>query len=151
MERERDSQLDRLAAKLRDQGIPPERDLWPEIDAAIARRERAGLGRRNPPWWRLAVAAAAVLMLAIGYRELAGPLPGGGPERMAPTTETVAQAAERPAQAGGLATLDQALQQLQEALDADPHNLSLSRLVLMVHQARSELLCKTLTTGPRVG
>ncbi|MBE0565233.1 MAG: hypothetical protein IH621_04685 [Krumholzibacteria bacterium] len=148
MERERDSRLDRLAAKLRDEGVAPERDLWPEIDAAITRRERAGLGRKSLPWWRMAGAAAAVLILAVGIGTM---LPGGGPEGPAPAGPEVVRMTTEPAETGGMATLDRALEQLEEALAADPDNLSLSRLVLMVHKTRSELLRRNLTTGLRVG
>ena len=48
-------------------------------------------------------------------------------------------------------SIDQALAQLEAALAADPENLSLSRLVLMVHKSRGELLRKSLTAGLRVG
>ena len=40
---------------------------------------------------------------------------------------------------------------IKAALAADPENLSLSRLVLMVHRTRGELLRKTPTTGLRAG
>lgn len=148
MERERDSQLDRLAAKLRDEGVPPGRDLWPEIDAAITRREQAGAGRKSPSWWRPAVAAAAVLVLAVGLGTL---LPDRGPRGPVPGGTDLAQMTTMPAETGGMATLDRALEQLEEALAADPDNLSLSRLVLMVHKTRSELLRRNLTSGLRVG
>jgi AcrR family transcriptional regulator len=152
MERDKDRQLERLAAQLRDEGVQPQRDLWPEIDTEIARRETAGRRRPTLPWWRLAAAAAAVAALVLGSRLL---LPGSGAPPAGPTardqaTAQVAAAAE-PGPESGLETVNRALDELEAALAADPENLSLSRLVLMVHRARGELLSKTPTTGLRAG
>lgn len=149
MERERDSQLDRLAAQLRDEGIPPERDLWPEIDAAISRREGLGTARRTPPWWRLAAAVAALVIIAVGVGTRV-PDPGGPPGAPVPGYD-LAQETSLPTVQVGMETIDRALVQLETSLAADPDNLSLSRLVLMVHRTRSELLRKSLTSGLRVG
>jgi len=149
MERERDSQLDRLAAQLRDEGIPPERDLWPEIDAAISRRERLGSARRMPSWWRLAAAVAALVIIAVGVGTRV-PDRGGPPGASVPGYD-LAEETTLPTVQAGMTTIDRALVQLEKSLAADPDNLSLSRLVLMVHKTRSELLRKSLTSGLRVG
>lgn len=151
MERERDSQLDRLAGTLRDEGIAPERDLWPGIDAAITRREQAGRARRGLPWWGWAAAAAATVVLALGLGLATNRSGGGEPSPDRAPTPVAAMVSEAPVVTGGMESLDQALEQLQAALAADPENLSLSRLVLMVHKSRGELLRKTLTAGLRVG
>ncbi len=149
MERERDSQLDRLAAQLREEGIPPERDLWPDIDAAISRREGRGFARRTPPWWRLVAAVAALVIIAVG---IGTRVPDrGGPSEASLPVYDLAQETSQPTVQVGMAAIDRALVQLEKSLAADPDNLSLSRLVLMVHKTRSELLCKSLTSGLRVG
>ena len=125
-----DSQLERLAGQMRDQGIAPERDLWPDINAAIDRES----GKSGHDWWRLgAVAAALLLMLTAGWMgidmitresgetEVAGG-PGGGPS--------------------GLAVIDQALDELNLAMADAPGSGNLSQLVLMVHKTRGHLLRK---------
>ena len=151
MERERDSQLDRLAGTLRDEGIAPERDLWPGIDAAITRREQAGRSRHGLPWWGWAAAAAAtvVVALALGLATNRADTGGPGPDRDA--APVAAMASDGPIVTGGMESIDRALEELESALADDPDNLSLSRLVLMVHKSRGELLRKTLTAGLRVG
>jgi hypothetical protein len=151
MERERDRQLERLAGQLRDDGVAPERDLWPDIDAGIARREASG-GRRTASWWRLAAAAAAVAAVVLGSRVLLTTQKGSEPERFARTDISAAAAESAPGGlAGGMETVDRALDELEAALAADPENRSLSRLVLMVHRTRGELLRRTTTTGLRAG
>ncbi len=151
MERERDSRLDRLAGTLRDEGIAPERDLWPAIDAAITRREQAGRARRGLPWWGWAAAAAATLVLALGLGLATNRSGRGEPGRDRAPLPVATSIDEAPVAASGMQSIDQALTQLEAALAADPENLSLSRLVLMVHKSRGELLRKTLTAGLRVG
>ncbi|HPF69453.1 MAG TPA: hypothetical protein PLQ13_02185 [Candidatus Krumholzibacteria bacterium] len=135
---DRDPVLEPLARRLRDEGVPPERDLWPAIDAAISRRE--GLGRRRPlrTWWSAAAAAALLVGLLVTLPRPEGPA--------APEPGLVASAA-RP----GLDTVDQALGDLEAALAADPDNLSLARLVLMVHRTRGALLQRFPTHEPGIG
>jgi len=153
MERDRDRQLDRLAGQLREDGTPPERDLWPEIDAEISRREASGRRRqRAVPWWRLAAVAAAVIALVFGSRVLLNGDGGPQPEQLAQTDVTAPAGQTAPGGlAGGMETVDRALDELEAALAADPENRSLSRLVLMVHRTRGELLRRTTTTGLRAG
>ena len=126
----RDSQLERLAGQLRDQGVAPERDLWPDINAAIDREtRRPGLNR-----WRLgAVAAALLLMLTAGWLGLDAITHEGGPADLAGDSE------DGPS---GLAVIDRALAELNLAMAEDPGNGNLSQLVLMVHQTRGHLLRK---------
>lgn len=149
MDHERDPRLDRLATRLREDGVPPSRDLWPGIDAAITRREQAGRRRSRTVWWRAAAAAAAVLVLALGVRDFQhmaarGPV-GGDSVQVA---ESAPQAHE---EGDGMGAVAKALIELNAALAADPENHSLSRLVLMVHRTRGELLRRNPSLGLRAG
>jgi hypothetical protein len=137
MERDRDPRLEPLARRLRDRGRAPERDLWPGIEEAIDRRERAGLRPARTGWWRLAAAVAALLALVLLARDL-------DPRHGAPTGDAaapalVAEAADAPL-LDERAAIAQALAELGEAMAADPENPNLARLALMVHRSRGELL-----------
>lgn len=131
-----DKQLQRLAGQLRDTGIAPDRDLWPDINAAIdaeeSKTESRPTGRSAAGYWRLAgVAAALVLMLTAGWVGIGS------------ITDEAALphvADDSGGQAGGLAVLNKALDELNLALADDPDNRSLSQLVLMVHKTRGNLL-----------
>ena len=131
-----DRQLQRLAGQLRDTGTAPDRDLWPDINAAIDRTEagKISTGRRPADPWRLAaVAAAVILILAAGWVGI-GSIDGTVPR---------ADVAEDPdSRESGLAVLDRALEELNLALADDPDNRSLTQLVLMVHKSRGSLLRK---------
>ena len=53
----------RAALELKERNLPPARDLWPDIDAAIDRlegegRRQAGRGPSLQSWFHLAAAAA---------------------------------------------------------------------------------------------
>lgn len=131
-----DRQLQRLAGQMRDTGVAPNRDLWPDIDAAIDQEEsRSRNQRRRPanPWRLAAVAAALVLMLAAGWVGI-GSITG---ESVIPGV-----ADESGQQESGLAVIDRALDELNLALADDPENRSLSQLVLMVHKTRGSLMRK---------
>ena len=142
----RDSQLSRLAEQMRDAGTAPERDLWPDIDAAIDSAEHRTVirapRRQGLPWLRLvAVAAVLTLMLSagwVGIRTITEEAITGDK-----TTQEVASldgAVESDSPAGGLAVIDQALGELTLALRDDPENRNLSHLVLMIHKTRGNLL-----------
>jgi len=142
----RDSQLSRLAGQMRDTGTAPDRDLWPDIDAAIDATEHRTVIRaphhKGMPWMRLAaVAAALTLMLSagwVGIRSLTG---DGIVGDTAPTEVASADVdVESDSPASGLAVIDQALDELMLALKDDPENRNLSHLVLMVHKTRGNLL-----------
>ena len=150
MERDRDTGLDRLAADLRRRGVPPRRDLWPDINKAIRQREQAGVRRSRTAWWRAAAAAAAVLIVVVGAGIMLDRVaaPGGGDRGQAPLALV---AGDAPAPEGGMDAIEQALSELGEALKADPDNHNLSRLVLMVHRTRGELLRREPVAGPRAG
>lgn len=143
--------LSRVARAMRDEGVPPDRDLLPEIDAAIDREESRRSVRRDQavPWPRLLAVAAALTVVLVAawsgvYRDeielgtVGGPeyaaLEGGVPEGTATDD-------------GGLGVIDQALDELNAALNADPENRNLSSLVLMVHKKRGNLLRRTEGTG----
>jgi hypothetical protein len=145
---ERDQKhLSRLARGVRDSGVPPDRDLWPEIEAAIDREE----GRRSVhgndlgiPWPRLiAVAAALTVVLAAGWagvrNDLVGPntSPGLGPVSQLATNDTDEDGGS------GLDVIDNALDELNAALSSNPEDRNLTRLVLMIHQKRGDLLRRT--------
>ena len=83
MDREREKNQAELAAEVRDRGIQPARDLWPEIAAKIGGTVGGEQVHRAPSaatsWWRRPVvrrglAAAVVLVAAIwGVTQLTGP------------------------------------------------------------------------------
>jgi hypothetical protein len=150
MAHDRDPGLDRLAEELRDRGVPPRRDLWPDIDAAIRQREQAGVRRSRTAWWRAAAAAAAVLIVVVGARDLLDRGPGTPGDLAGEAPVEIALDAG-PAPEGGMAAIERALAELGEALKADPDNRNLSRLVLMVHRTRGELMRRDPVPGPRAG
>ncbi|PID79598.1 hypothetical protein CSB20_09675 [bacterium DOLZORAL124_64_63] len=142
-----DREIGRLAARMRDEGVPPPRDLWPEIDARLEDRPGAVGRQRSDYGWRLAaVAAALLLLLGSGYfsggRES---LPAGG--EMAATegggdaeapTSLVALAV--PESGHLLRMMNETIGELEEAQALVPENLKLSRLTVLAHQGRAELL-----------
>jgi hypothetical protein len=135
-----DRQIRRLAGQLRDTGVAPDRDLWPDIDASMdSHKQTSGNGisrRRGPGRLRMAaVAAALVAMLAAGWAGIRTITTDADFSDVAgPTAE---QTAESPR---GLSVIDQALDELTLALADDPENRNLSHLVLMVHKTRGNLL-----------
>lgn len=157
-----DRQLDGLARQLRDKGVRPERDLWPDIDRAIDRAEvidgTARSRRSNPlAGWRIvALAASVLLLLGVGlvqmgglrnglpdgsndYRaEITGPTPADSPEFAA-----AGLAGSEDDAAAGKQIIDQALRDLNQALADDPNNARLSRLILMIHTSRGNLIRNT--------
>ncbi|MCP4572526.1 MAG: hypothetical protein GY838_09275 [bacterium] len=151
MDRDLDPRLEPLARRMRDRGQPPERDLWPGIDEAIDRRERAGDHPARTGWWRFAAAVAAMLVLVLGARDLHVPrgdsTPGGTP------SPVVAEAAATWALDGldEEAAIESALAELNAAMAADPDNPHLSRLALMVHRSRGEMLRRSGETAQRTG
>jgi hypothetical protein len=139
---QQDRQLQRLAGQMRDMGTAPDRDLWPDINAAIERQDQRP-GHREPRrrggnrLRMTAVAAALVLMLAAGWAGIQSITGDLG------STEGVAGNQDQPS---GLAVIDQALDELTLALADDPENRNLSHLVLMVHKTRGNLLRRTSDT-----
>jgi len=150
MERD-EKHLSRLARGMRDSGVPPDRDLWPEIKSAIEREEsRRSVHGGDPgiPWPRLiAVAAALTVLLAAGWTGVRrdafspGMSPGAG-LGTGPVTQLTALDTQDE-EDDGLDVIDRALDELNAALSTDPENKNLSKLVLMVHQKRGNLLRRT--------
>jgi len=134
---QRDKQLERLAGQMRDTGVAPDRDLWPDIEAAIDQEDQ---GPRHRAWRQktgkrlrfAAMAAALTLMLGagwVGIRSITGDVA---------LPDIADQSEEAPS--SGLAVINQALDELTLALADDPENRNLSHLVLMVHKTRGNLL-----------
>jgi len=70
--------LDELA-----QSVPPARDLWPAISAAIEAEKAANAtvqGARRPAWRPAAALAAAVALVTVGVYIGRAMTPAGGPE-----------------------------------------------------------------------
>lgn len=139
-------QLANLAPRLRKQGVAPERDLWPDIAAAIAGSEPRP--RRPPtlPLWRIAaLAASLLLLLGVGWVQWNGQEAGG--LRAAPRAEI--PAATAPVIAGETGPgrldaardlLDDALERLDEARRNHPESAGLTKLIVMIHESRGDLI-----------
>lgn len=132
-----DRQVRNLAENLREKGTTPRRDLWPDIDAALDQVDQARTVRRSTGGgrvWRVA-ALAATLILVVGLGFVGTLKPGDQPRQLT--------ALETPGSEESLSTmasLDRALGELNEALRMDPENRHLSRLVLLVHKSRADVL-----------
>lgn len=147
------------AARLREQGVPPEHDLWPGISLALdaAAREAAG-GRRARPapalhrWPATALAASVLLAIGVGLSGWRGdPADTGGPQVQAPVPVSAAARPEAGADGArdGLRAVGAALDELQAALALAPDDPDLSRLVLMIHHSRGRLLRLQADSGVR--
>jgi hypothetical protein len=160
-----DRQTAALAARLREIGVAPARDLWPELskalDAAGAPSAGARAGRRGarpalPRWSQAALAAGIVLAIGLGLTAR-GPAPGGtaagpksGPAAVStPVPETSAAASPITATREGLRAIAQALAEVEAALTQSPDDPDLSRLVLMIHHSRGRLLRQQAENGVR--
>lgn len=130
-----DRQIERLAARMRDEGVNPPRDLWPDIEARLEDRPASGRFRHRDRWWRLAaVAAALILLVGSGYFT-------GGEESLPPGAEVAAVAAPERAEGGSLLQMmNDTIGELEKAQALAPENMKLSRLTVLAHQGRAELL-----------
>ena len=147
--------------------ILPARDLWQDIAPRLAPRAGAPAGRR--PWRRspAGLAAAAVLLIAVGgaigvtasrwlqlatdsafttararYAAAAATLAeqlAADPALLAVTTRRVI--------AQDLDILDHAIQEAETALAADPRNAALEQMLLRREQQRIDLLERALRAG----
>ncbi len=136
-----DKQIENLARELRYEGSLPERDLWPGIEAALDRESGAepkrkseksvGLFRASTSWRIAAVAATLVLILGSGYfRSEPGLNPGSTELAVTDSSESSL-----------LQSLNQTIADLSAAQAQDPQNLKLTRLSLLAHKSRTQLLC----------
>jgi hypothetical protein len=146
-------QLAALSAQLREGGVPPARDLWPDLEQALDRGLAAGIppisSRRRLVsgglWASAALAATVLLVVGFGLAGR-GNVPGAaqrGPlaAQSAPAAALApAPAPDHAATRQGLRAAEQALAELQTALTQSPGNPDLSRLVLMIHHSRGRLL-----------
>jgi hypothetical protein len=156
-------QLANLSAQLREGGVPPARDLWPDLDRALDRALEQGFATGSLPISRrrrlaaagvwVSAALAATVLIAVGFGVAGrGTVPGvaqRGPLTAQPAPATALTPAPAPAPAPapdnvatrqGLRAAEQALADLQTALKRSPGNPDLSRLVLMIHHSRGRLL-----------
>jgi hypothetical protein len=134
-----DEQVQRLARGLRDDGVAPPRDLWGEVDAAITAAEQHQLrpGARRQ-WPRLFASAAAVAVLVVaGWWGVQQPTLE---PTLEPASNTPAQWTAARTEESGLDMINQALNELNMALAADPDNRSLANLSLMLHQSRGRMM-----------
>jgi hypothetical protein len=140
-----DRQINNLAGSLREKGVQPERDLWPDIEAAIGKVEqnaaavRGGQpGSGRPALWRVAAVAASIaLLLGIGYIGMNG---DNGLDKNQATRMSDLELASAEIDPASIQGLDTTLQDLNAALRQDPENHHLSRLVLLVHKSRADVM-----------
>lgn len=140
-----DRQINNLAGSLREKGVQPPRDLWPDIESAIglveqnatlARGRKRGSGR--PALWRMAAMAASIaLLLGIGYIGMTG---DNGLDKHQAARMSDLEMASAQIDPASIQGLDATLQNLNEALRQDPDNRHLSRLVLLVHKSRADVM-----------
>ncbi|MBK9472747.1 MAG: hypothetical protein IPO18_10730 [bacterium] len=159
-----DRQVSALAARLRDEGVAPDHDLWPDISRALDAAGAPGraIGRRtaarNGSLWAAAALAACVIV-AVGAG-LTGVRPGSEPVARLPEAPTAGGTAANSETAlapmsgpvatrQGLRAVEAALDELQAALAQAPDDPDLSRLVLMIHHSRGRLLRLQADGGTR--
>lgn len=162
MDAELRARLARLPRELR-----PERDLWPEVAARIATRERIGPGGRTRPVpYAIAAAGGAIAVGALLAVHLltqgTGTSPGvaelgtqGVQVTVDPSIRLAAQAvydagprnprggfeAETVASIqGNLTALDEMAEEISSALERDPDNRDLQNQLLDIYRMQSRLL-----------
>ena len=142
-----DHHLRRLGEQIKTEGRAPQRDLWPGIEARIEANEsrpRGTRGRESRPGvtWRVAAVAAVLLLVVgvggVGRQWMVAPADEKGPAVASLTHATAT--AEPEGAISILRRLDGTLRELNEALAADPDNSRLSKLVILVHRSRNEIL-----------
>ena len=139
-----DKQVKNLAGQLRREGISPERDLWPGIQEAI---EQAKPGKRPKrpfdanAWYRLA-AVAATLILLVGSGYFGGAPSGPSLENQVAMTEIYEDGPKLINDSAPtlLQRLNNTISDLEAAMALDPDNIKLTRLSLMTHKSRANLL-----------
>ncbi len=157
-----DKQVNKLARQLRDEGMAPERDLlpgiWesiddPESNAAAPSwaktepaNQRRGLFNTSARWRMAAVAATLVLLLGSGYFQtiFRGPSNDGNlamNDIPAMTDDSTGMdSPQASTNKSLLRSLNQAISDLASAQALDPDNLKLTRLSLLTHKSRANLL-----------
>ncbi|MCW5578895.1 MAG: hypothetical protein KIS89_09640 [Dokdonella sp.] len=130
---------------------PPARDLWPAIAAAVAAGRAAPMRRhrRLLPW----LAAACLVMLAIGAGTLLRPWQAATPQPLASTSIAPLRAArtrppnDDPRLLAGAIVLDAAHAQIEQALASQPDNALLGDLLKRTQARRARLLHDAGRTG----
>lgn len=147
--------LSALAAGIREDGVEPARDLWPDIERALDATGAAG--RRSTrygaarTWAGAALAATVLFAIGLGVADLR---PGPEGRTAAPVSrgavapQPVGSTGPAPARQG-LHAVDQALNDLQAALRQSPDDPDLSRLVMLIHHSRGRLLRLQAEDGVR--
>ena len=133
--------LSAVAAGLREEGVEPARDLWPEIEHALDARA-ATRRRAVRAWTGAALAATVLLAIGLGVADLR-PVPGARratPVAAGATAPGTVHSSAPSAAREGLHAVDQALNELQAALRQSPDDPELSRLVMLIHHSRGRLL-----------
>jgi negative regulator of sigma E activity len=150
--------------------IAPPRDLWPGIAARLGEKPSVArfpsLVRRPVAWGSLAAAAVVVLAVAALLRPSGGPQPGtlatGTPVALKPgtldpaeqdymraTSELMAALSQKreglapetqKAVAENLRVIDGALRDLRVALQKDPGNQKLNKMLVATHQKKVDML-----------
>ncbi|MFN2166723.1 MAG: hypothetical protein ACK2U9_10745 [Anaerolineae bacterium] len=133
MKPDRELPLEHLTAELREKGAHPARDLWPGISAAIDEMEKAAaiprpVPRRRRVLWPLTAVAATLLLLVVA---------GGQYQR---DLLQVADGLAEEQTTDQLTVLDQALDELNDALAENGADNGLTRLLRMVEQTRGDLV-----------
>jgi len=153
---------DKLDAALKrlPREVEPGRDLWPGIEARLARRPRA-----VRPLWAYSLAASVLLAVAAGALWSFHLHRGGTPQEIvaaAPASPQSAYFAERAAYAEdsvqtatnlapatrqvilkNLRIIEGSIQDMQDALDKDPNNPRLRALLFDLYQNEARLLAAT--------
>jgi hypothetical protein len=155
---------DKLDAALKNlpREVQPTRDLWPGIEARLARRPRA-----VRPLWAYSLAASVLVAVAAGALWSVNLHRGSGTPQQIVATTTVASPesayfAERAAYAESsvqtatdlapatrqvilknLRIIESSIQDMQAALDKDPNNPRLRALLFDLYQNEARLLAAT--------
>ncbi len=151
-----DKQVNKLARQLRDEGVAPDRNLLPGILESIGDQEcRIGPEQRVrvlPPnqsrrffdaaaGWRLAaVAATLVLLFGSGYFRSIYQDPASESDLVMEEESTEMVSPQGNANKSLLRGLNHTISDLASAQALDPDNLKLTRLSLLVHRSRANLL-----------
>lgn len=130
-----DKQVKNLASELKQKGIAPERDLWPGVDQAIDRlesAEKSGWRFSAKAWYRMAaVAATLALLLGSGYFSNLSPK-----QQVA----QISRVEDVDNNSSLLHKLNQTISDIDKAMALDPDNIKLTRLSLMTHKSRANLM-----------
>lgn len=151
MAHEKDPQLERLNAQLRDRGCPPGHDLWTGIDAAITveekrlfkgtKDEKVSFLRPRILWLAAAVATFALILVPLNFQP-------NGHDQVAENRQQ--EFKDKIALVQSEKTLQVAMNNLEMAVLENPDDPNLLRLVRMVNSRQGELLRYKYAENTRV-